>query len=228
MKKLFLTLLTLTSGMAFGAKGGYARRHAAVAVQAPAPVVQKTPVPVAPSNPLVGMIQAALGKIAQGAKSPEAVRLQTLTEGVKALQVGLQQIVDKALLTEACNAMAKEASDLLALNTAGEWMPYFIKSAKSSVLKLKELRQEIYNMDEIINGRTASTLFKQYVYRPVMNNKMKSAIMLTSLITANKLGVLDLGWSATKFVVENSFTGICWLFAGPKIDLRTVFKAKKD
>ncbi len=236
MKKLFLTLLTLTSGMTVVAKNGYRpKRNAAVAVQAPAPVVQKAPVPVAPSNPLVGMIQAALGKIAQGAKSPEAVRLQTLTEGVKALQVGLQQIVvkdlapsDKALLTEACNAMAKEASDLLALNTAGEWMPYFIKSAKSSVLKLKELRQEIYNMDEIINGRTASTLFKQYVYRPVMNNKMKSAIMLTSLITANKLGVLDLGWSATKFVAENSFTGICWLFAGPKIDLRTVFKAKKD
>ena len=64
MKKLFLTLLTLTSGMAFGAKGGYGRRRAAVVVQAPAPVVQKAAVSVVPVNPLVGMIQSALGKIA--------------------------------------------------------------------------------------------------------------------------------------------------------------------
>ncbi len=225
MKKLFLTLMTLTSVMAFGLpRNALNLDLVPVAKQA----VAQTPVkPLVVVNPLVGMIQAALAKVAQGAKSPEVVRLQTLNDAVTALKTGLASIVikdlapsDKALLTEACNAMAKEAQDLLTLNTAGDWMPYFIKSPKASVLKLKELLTEIYAMDEAINGRTAKTLFKQYVYRPIMNNKMKSAIILVALLAANKTGVLDLGWDGVKILSKKGFNLGYWMFAGEKYDLK--------
>lgn len=220
--------------MAF-AKGGYGKpKRAAVVAPAPTPVVQAPVKPVTPTvTPLVGMIQAALGKIAQGVKSPEAVRLQTLTDAVTALQTGLKSIPmtdlapsDKAVLTEACNAMAKEAQDLLTLNTAGDWLPYFIKSPKASVLKLQELRQTIYNMDELINGRTLTTLFKQYVYRPIKNNKMKSAMIVAAILTANKLGVLDLAATGGKLACKKSLQLGCWLVAGQKYDLQSALVAQ--
>lgn len=227
MKKLLLSAMILVSFA--GLNAGAAERRAGGAVKQPVVAVVKKETP---KHFMSANIAGILVKI--NTKSPEAERLSNLQVAVKDLQFGLATIPNmkdlapsiKSELTDLCNKMATEAQALLALNTAGDWMPYFIKSPKTSVLKLQELLKDIYAADELINGKTVSTMFKQYVYRPIKNNKMKTLGYVALFLAARKCGVFDLGFEGAKLAGQGTLSAAHWLFLGETYDLKTVLAQK--
>jgi hypothetical protein len=220
MKKLLLTTMLLTS--------------ISCLALLKAPVVP-TGVSGTPAGAVVAnhqfsaLISGILAKI--NVTSPESVRLKDLEAAVTSLHndvlAKIPNLKDlapsvKSELTEVCNKMAQEAQALMALNTAGDWftfVPDFVKKPKTSVLKLRELLRDIYAADELINGKTVSTIFKQYVYRPVVNNKLKTFTYVALLLAANKAGVLDLGYTVGKGACKFGLNAGHWLLFADKYNL---------
>ncbi|MBP9765491.1 hypothetical protein KBD08_04105 [Candidatus Babeliales bacterium] len=204
MKKLLLTLLTLSSGLAYTAPARKPAKRpvaqapvAQVAPAAPAPVA-----PAAPAAPAVDPLAQMLLDLQKALSAANPLKLRydniavhisdTKTKITTALRPAAPTPTpatptpeNKAFMLKMIEALRLETLDIKAKYSESLGALAYVPACQSTEIKrLNTLLAELNNLEDLVTGITLGKIAKRYAMKPVkvaLNNKIATALTLWAL-----------------------------------------------